>query len=161
MRARENGAKIIVVDPRTIQMSMMADLHLKLLPGTNVVLLNGLMNIIISEGLADDEFIANRTEGFEDLKKILPRYTPDYVEKIAGIPASELVQAAKMYGSAESSSIVYAMGITQHTTGVDNVLSCANLAMVTGNVIPYVGRTTFKALAIWGDCRTYILVTSR
>ena len=134
MRAKGNGAKIIVVDPRTTQMSMLADLHLKQLPGTDVALLNGLMNSIIGEGLADEAFIAARTEGFDQLKDTISNYTPEYVERVAGIPAAELVHAARMYGEAESASIVYAMGITQHTTGVDNVLSCANLAMMTGNV---------------------------
>ena len=134
MRAKAKGAKIIVVDPRTTQMSMLADLHLKQQPGTDVVFLNGMMNLIISEGLADEAFIAERTEGFEDLEKTVADYTPEYVENIAGIPAETLRQAAKIYGSVEKASIVYAMGITQHTTGVDNVLSCANLAMLTGNV---------------------------
>lgn len=134
MRAKEKGAKIIVVDPRTTQMSMLSDLHLKNRPGTDVAWLNGLMNVIISEGLADEEFIADRTEGFDELKEMVAKYTPEYVEKISGIPAEGLIQAAKMYGQVESASIIYAMGITQHTTGVDNVVSCANLAMLTGNV---------------------------
>ena len=134
MRAKEKGAKIIVVDPRTTQMSMLADLHLKQQPGTDVVWLNGMMNLIISEGLADEAFIKDRTEGFDDLKAAVAEFSPEYVEKIAGIPADELRQAAKIYGQAEGASIVYSMGITQHITGVDNVLSCANLAMLTGNV---------------------------
>jgi formate dehydrogenase alpha subunit len=134
MVAKENGAKVIVVDPRSTQMSMLADLHLKQQPGTDVVWLNGLMNLIISEGLADEKFIKERTEGFGDLKKAVADFTPDYVEKIAGIPEEDLRKAAAMYGKAESASIVYAMGITQHISGVDNVLSCANLAMLTGNV---------------------------
>jgi formate dehydrogenase alpha subunit len=134
MRAKENGAKIIVVDPRTTQMCMLADLHLKQNPGTDVVWLNGIMNFIIMAGLADSAFIESRTEGFEELKETVQAYTTDYVEKIAGIPAEDLVRAARMYGEADKASIVYAMGITQHITGVDNVLSCANLAMLTGNV---------------------------
>jgi formate dehydrogenase alpha subunit len=134
MRARANGSKIIVVDPRTTQMCMLADLHLRQQPGTDVAWLNGLMNVIISEGLADEAFIAERTEGFEELRENVAEYTPEYVEQVAGIPAEDLVLAARMYGEASSASIVYAMGITQHTTGVDNVLSCANLAMLTGNL---------------------------
>jgi formate dehydrogenase alpha subunit len=134
MRAKANGARIIVVDPRTVQMSMLADLHLKQRPGTDVAWLNGLMNVIISEGLADETFIAERTEGFDELKELVAGYTPERVQEITGIPAEGLVQAARMYAQAESASIVYAMGITQHTTGVDNVVSCANLAMLTGNV---------------------------
>jgi len=134
MRAKEKGAQVIVVDPRTTQMSMMADLHLKQQPGTDVAWLNGVMQVIISEGLADQEFIKERTEGYEDLEAAVEKYTPEYVEEISGIPAEQLRQAAKMYAEAERASIVYAMGITQHTSGVDNVLSCANLAMLTGNV---------------------------
>jgi formate dehydrogenase alpha subunit len=134
MKAKASGAKVIVVDPRTIQMSLLADLHLKQRPGTDVAWLNGMMNVIISEGLADEAFIAERTEGFEELKAMVSEYTPERVEEISGIPAEELVQAARTYAQAERASIVYAMGITQHTNGVDNVLSCANLAMLTGNV---------------------------
>ena len=134
MRAKAKGAKIIVVDPRTTQMSMLADLHLKQLPGTDVAWLNGMMNIIIAENLADEDFIKERTEGFDELNQIVAEYTPEYVEKIAGIPADDITNAAQIYGNAQAASIVYAMGITQHTTGVDNVLSCANLAMLTGNI---------------------------
>ncbi len=134
MRAKVKGARIIVVDPRTTQMSMFADVHLKQRPGTDVAWLNGMMNVIISEGLADEEFITERTEGFEELKNTVAEYTPERVEEITGIPADGLVQAARIYAQADSASIVYAMGITQHTTGVDNVVSCANLAMLTGNV---------------------------
>ena len=134
MKAKANGAKVIVVDPRTIQMSMLADLHLKQWPGTDVAWLNGMMNVIISEALADEAFIAERTEGFEALKEMVAEYTPERVQEISGIPADDLVAAARTYAQAERASIVYAMGITQHTNGVDNVLSCANLAMLTGNV---------------------------
>jgi formate dehydrogenase alpha subunit len=134
MRAKENGATVIVVDPRSTQMSMIADLHLQQLPGTDVAWLNGLMNLIIKEGLADKDFIKERTEGFEELKKAVKDYSPKYVEEISGIPADQLKEAARLYGKAESASIVYSMGITQHTTGIDNVLSCANLAMLTGNI---------------------------
>jgi formate dehydrogenase alpha subunit len=134
MRAKSKGAKIIVVDPRTTQMSMLADMHIKQQPGTDVAWLNGMMNIIIREGLADETFISERTEGYADLRETVAGYPPELVEEITRVPADELIKAAKMYGQAERGSIVYAMGITQHTTGVDNVLSCANLAMLTGNV---------------------------
>jgi len=134
MRAKEKGAKIIVIDPRTTQMSMLANLHLKQHPGTDVAWLNGLMHVIIIENLANQSFISERTEGFDELKELVAEYTPEYVEEITGIPDEDLIQAARIYGKAERASIVYAMGITQHTTGVDNVVSCANLAMLTGNV---------------------------
>ena len=135
LRAHEDrGTKLIVVDPRRIQMALHADLWLRQRPGSDVAWLNGLMNIIINEGLADQEFIANRTEGFDEVKEVVAKYTPDVVERISGIPQDELRQAALMYGQAESAAIVYAMGITQHTSGVDHVKACANLAMITGNL---------------------------
>ncbi len=134
MRAKAKGAKIVVVDPRTTQMSLLANLHLKQQPGSDVAWINGMMNVIINEGLADDVFIEKRTEGFDELKAAVAEFTPEYVEEISGIPAYDLVAAAKMYAEADAASIVYSMGITQHITGVDNVLSCANLAMLTGNM---------------------------
>jgi len=134
MRAVEKGAKLLVCDPRDIQLAQFAHLHLRHRPGTDVALLNGIMNVILSEGLEDKEFIESRTEGFEELKAVVAEYTPERVEEITGVPAADLVAAAKVYGSAERAAIVYAMGITQHTTGTDNVMSCANLAMLTGNV---------------------------
>jgi len=134
LRAVEKGAQLIVVDPREIQLAKFATLHLRQRPGTDVAWLNGMMNVIISEGLEDKEFIAERTEGFEELKAAVAEYTPERVEVITTIPADDLRQAARIYAKAEGAAIVYAMGITQHTTGVDNVLSCANLAMLTGNV---------------------------
>jgi formate dehydrogenase alpha subunit len=134
IRAQKKGAKVIVVDPRRIQVARMADLHLQQRPGSDVAWLNGMMHVIIEEGLHDHDFVQERTEGFEELKAAVAGYTPDRVEKISGIPAGDLKAAARLYANAERSAILYAMGITQHTTGVDNVVSCANLAMLTGNV---------------------------
>lgn len=133
-RAVERGAKLILVDPREIQLAHLAAIHLRQRPGTDVAWLNGMMHVIIQEGLWDEEFVRERTEGFEELKEVVAQYTPERVEAITGIPAEDLVKAARMYAQAEQASIVYAMGITQHTTGTDNVISCANLAMLTGNV---------------------------
>jgi predicted molibdopterin-dependent oxidoreductase YjgC len=92
------------------------------------------MNVILSEGLEDKAFIAERTEGVEGLQAAAQKYTPEHVEKLTGVPRDALVAAAREFGKAERASIVYCMGVTQHTTGVDNVKSCANLAMLTGNV---------------------------
>ena len=132
--AKEKGASLIVVDPRDIQMARMADIHLRQRPGTDVAWINGMMHVIIAEGLADREFIAERTEHFDELEALVAQYTPERVEEISGIPADDLRRAARIYAKADTGSILYAMGITQHTTGRDNVLSCANLAMLTGNV---------------------------
>ena len=132
--AKEKGAKLIVVDPRDIQVTRMADVHLRQRPGSDVAWINGMMNVIIAEGLADKGFIAERTENYDELKALVAEYSPERVQEITDIPADELRRAARLYGEAETASILYAMGITQHTTGRDNVLSCANLAMLTGNV---------------------------
>jgi formate dehydrogenase alpha subunit len=132
--AKERGARIIVIDPREIQVGRMADLYLRPRPGTDVAWLNGLMHVIISEGLEDKAFIESRTEGYEALRELVMQYTPERVEEISGIPADDLRAAARMYAAGKPSAILYAMGITQHTTGTDNVKSCANLAMLTGNM---------------------------
>ncbi|PIU55849.1 MAG: formate dehydrogenase subunit alpha [Chloroflexi bacterium CG07_land_8_20_14_0_80_45_17] len=134
LRAKEKGTKLIVVDPRAITLTQFADYHLRQRPGTDVAVFNGFMNVILANGLEDKKFIEERTEGFEELKETVKIYTPEHVEKITGIPKDKLFAAATTYAKAEHASIVYSMGITQHTTGVDNVSSSANLAMLTGNV---------------------------
>ena len=134
IKAAKAGATLIVVDPRKIQLTKFAKFHLKQNCGTDVAWMNGMMRVIIKEGLEDKEFIKNNTEGYEELKKTVEKYTPEYVEKITGIPAEELAAAARVFARSRKSSIVYSMGITQHTTGVDNVKSTANLAMLTGNI---------------------------
>jgi len=133
-RAIEKGAKLIVVDPRSIQIAKKAALHLRQKPGSDVAWINGLMHVIIVEGLANEAFVSERTEGYDELKALVAEYTPEKVEEISGIPADQLRQAARLYAQAERGAIVYAMGITQHTTGHDNVRSLANLAMLTGHV---------------------------
>jgi len=134
LRAKERGAKLIVVDPRRIQLAELADIYLRPRPGTNVAWLNGLMHVILKEGLEDKSFIAERTENFQALKEVVERYHPARVEAITGIPIPDLIAAARMFGQAERAAIVYCMGLTQHTSGTANVMSCANLAMLTGNV---------------------------
>ncbi len=131
---RDRGAKLIVADPRSIDLAEFAESHLQLKPGTDVALINGMMNVILSEGLQDTDFIEQRTKNFEAVKKLVKMYSPEYVEKITGVPAEKISEAARLYARADRASIIYSMGITQHTTGTDNVLSLANLAMMTGNV---------------------------
>jgi len=131
---RRRGAKLIVIDPRKIGLVDYADIWLCPKLGTNVAVLNGLMNVIIEENLYAKEYVAERTEGFEAMKEAVAKYTPDHVEKITGIPADDLRTAARLYAEANSASILYAMGVTQHSHGTDNVKSCANLAMLCGNV---------------------------
>lgn len=130
----ENGTKIIVADPREIEFAKIADIWLRQKPGSDVALLNAIMSVIMEEGLADMEFINNRTEDFSKLKAILAKYKPEDVEDITGISADEIRKAARLYAQAGAASIIYAMGITQHAHGTDNVLSTANLAMITGNI---------------------------
>jgi formate dehydrogenase alpha subunit len=131
---QKHGAKLIVADPREIDLVQYATLWLRQRSGTDVALFNGIMHAILAEGLEDRQFIDKRTEDFEKLKETTAKYTPEKVEKITGVPREKIVEAARIYAGAGAASIVYSMGITQHTTGTDNVLSLANLAMLTGNV---------------------------
>ncbi|MBI4778264.1 formate dehydrogenase subunit alpha [Candidatus Desantisbacteria bacterium] len=133
-KAVANGAKLIVLDPREIELADIAHLHLQQKPGTDVAWMNAMMNVILSEGLHDQGFIDSRCEGFEGFKAMVEKYTPEYSEEISGIPAEKIRDAARIYARAETACIVYSMGITQHTTGVDNVLCTANLAMLCGNI---------------------------
>ena len=128
------GVELIVVDPRRIKMCNFAHQWLRPNLGTDVAWINGLMHIIIKENLFDKLFVEKRTEGFEKLKQVVEKYTPEFVEKITGIPSHQLVETAKLYAGAKAASILYCMGITQHTTGTDNVKSLANLAMLCGNL---------------------------
>ncbi len=129
-----NGTKMIVVDPRRIKIATFADMWLRPNLGTDVAWINGLMHVIIKENLYDAEYVESRTEGFEELKQAVEKFTPDFVESITGIPAEQIEAAARMYAGAKAGSILYCMGITQHISGTDNVKSLANLAMLCGNV---------------------------
>ena len=128
------GTKLIVADPRSIELSSLADLHLPHKPGSDVALLNAMMNVIISEGLHDSKFVEERTEGFEDLAETVKKYTPEMAEDITGVARGDIIEAARLFAGAERAAILYGMGITQHTTGTDNVKSVANLLMLTGNM---------------------------
>lgn len=132
--AKKKGASLIVVDPRQIELADHADVFLQLRPGTNEALINGIINVIIEEGLADDQFIAERTEGYKEMAAVVKKYTPEYVEGITGVAAGDIREAALLYAKAESAGIYYTMGITQHTNGTNSVMAVANLAMVTGNM---------------------------
>ncbi|MEQ1714339.1 MAG: molybdopterin-dependent oxidoreductase, partial [Hyphomicrobium sp.] len=130
----ESGAKIVVVDPRRIEMVNHADVWLRPKNGTNVAVLNGLARVILKAGLADPDFIAARTENWDAYVANLERYTPEYVEQVSGVPASRLIEAAMIYGAAERGMLLWGMGITQHLTGVDGALAMANLCLLTGHV---------------------------
>lgn len=132
--AVRNGAQLIVADPRKIPLVKFATLWLRHKPGTDSVLLNSIMHVILQEGLEDKDFIAKRTEGFAEFVPTLDEFTPEFAEKITGVPAAEIVKAARIYGQAENAGIYYAMGITQHVFGTNNVHAVGNLAMLTGNL---------------------------
>jgi formate dehydrogenase alpha subunit len=133
-RAVDNGAKLLVIEPRRIPLSHQATLFLQPRPGSDVAWINGLMHVIIKEGLADLGYVKRRCEGFDELSQTVAKYDPDRVSKMTGIPSGDIVEAARLYARGKPSSIAYAMGITQHVTGTDNVKSLANLAMLCGNV---------------------------
>jgi len=128
------GAKLIVADPRSTELGEYATAKLHHKPGTDVALINGLMHVIIRDGLEDKEFIRERTEGFEDMRQLVEEYTPEVVETITGVPQADTEAAARLFGEVKSACILYGMGITQHTTGTDNVKSVANLLLLTGNI---------------------------
>ena len=104
------------------------------MPGTNIALLNGMMNVILKEGLEDRDFIDRRTEGFEKLEKLVGEYPPERAAEITGVPAEKIIEAARLYAKADKAMIIYSLGITEHTTGTNNVMCLGNLAMLTGNV---------------------------
>ncbi len=132
-----NGAKLIVADPRKIPLVKFATLWLRHRPGTDATLLNSIMNVILAEELEDKKFITNRTEGYEEFVKSLESFTPEYGEEITSVPAEDIKKAARIFASAHNAGIYYAMGITQHVMGTNNVCAVGNLAMVTGNVGKY------------------------
>ncbi len=134
LKGQARGAKVIVLDPRLNQIGRWADIFAHFKPGTDVALFNGIMNVIISEGLADDAYVAARTESFDELKAVVEKYTPEKVAEITDVPADMVREIARTYAKNKPGAIIYAMGITQHTTGVDNVKSVANLAMLCGNL---------------------------
>ncbi len=136
IKAKKAGAKLIVADNRIIRLARMADLHIRHKNGTDVVLLNAMMQVIIREGLWNRTFVETRTEDFEKLKEVVldRRYSPEEASLVTGVPADQIREAARLFAKAPKAMIVYSMGITQHSHGVDNVRSVAHLAMLTGHV---------------------------
>ena len=128
------GTKLIVVDPRTTEFAKMAAIHLHHKPGTDVALVNAIMHVIIEENLHNKKFIQERTEGFEQLAETVKKYTPEMAEKITGVPKADIIKAARLFAGVDKAAVLYGMGITQHTTGTDNVKTLANLLMLTGNI---------------------------
>lgn len=133
-QAVKNGTRLIVVDPRDIGLSKVADIHLKLRPGTNVAFANGMMHVMIREGLIDREYIEKFTEGFEEMRQIVAEYTPEKVGEICHIDPDQLVEAARMYAAAGKAPIIYCLGVTEHSTGTEGVMSMSNMALMVGKL---------------------------
>ena len=131
---RKRGAVLIVADPRRIALTDFATIHLRHKPGTDVALVNGLMHIILARQWEDTQFIEERTEGFEALKTVLEDYPPETTSEITGISVDQLYHTAELLSQNKPTSVLWAMGITQHITGVRNVMSLANLQMLLGNM---------------------------
>ncbi len=133
-KLKEGKAKLIVVDPRRIELVEYSDFWLRPRLGTDVALINGMMNVILSEGLEDSAFIESRTSGIDELRKVLAQYTPERVEEITGVPGGQIIEAARLYGKAGRASLFYGMGVIHNIHGTDNVSALCNLALLTGNV---------------------------
>jgi len=134
IRAAKGGGKLIVANPREIDLCRFASLWLQHSPGTNVALLMGMMRVIVDEGLFASDFIKDKCEDFDAFKESLEDFNLDFVEQVTKVPKAQIIEAARMFATNCPATIIYAMGITQHSHGTDNVLAIANLAMLTGNV---------------------------
>ena len=130
----KRGVKLVVADPRRIDITEFAALHVQQRPGTDVALINGLMHIMLKNGWQDQAFIDGRCEGFEDFKATIEAYTPESVARTTGVSVEDLTQAAELLALNKPMAVIWSMGITQHTTGVSNVLSLGNLQMLLGNM---------------------------
>jgi formate dehydrogenase major subunit/formate dehydrogenase alpha subunit len=133
-KAVRNGATLVVADPRRIWLTKLAKRHLQLRPGTDVWLLNAMMNTILSEGLQDEEYIRAHTEDFDAVREVVMRYTPEDAEKVTGVPAEAIRVTAREYASERHAAVFYTLGITEHACGVDNVWSLSNLVLMTGHL---------------------------
>jgi formate dehydrogenase alpha subunit len=133
-RAAQRGSKLIVADPRRTELAEHAHLWLRLRPGTDNALIDGILHTIISNGWHDAEYIAERCEGFDDLWETVKDFTAERAAAITGVPAADIVKAAELYATTRRAGIYYTLGITEHTVGTANVMNLANLAMITGHI---------------------------
>ena len=133
-RARDKGAKLIMVDPRVTPLARTCDLHLPVRPGTDSALMTGILRVLIEEGYVKDEFIANYTAGWEETKAAALNFSLEEASRISGVTVEDIQKAGRMWGQAETSFLLHARGIEHHTKGVDNVLSCINLVLATGRI---------------------------
>src|SRR5262245_15311268 len=133
-RARDNGARIIVIDPRLTPIARTADLFLPVRPGRDSALMNGLLHVCLARGWIDHDFIAQHTQGFNEVRETVASYTPERVAEITGVPATAIVQAAEWWGTAPTAMLLHARGIEHHTQGTENCLACINLVLATGKI---------------------------
>jgi assimilatory nitrate reductase catalytic subunit len=133
-RARDNGAKIIVIDPRMTPIARTADLFLPVKPGRDSALANGILHVMIESGWIDQDFIDHHTEGFEQVRKLVATYSPEFTETITGVPAASIVRAAEIWGPAETSMLLHARGVEHQVKGVENCLSYINLVLASGRI---------------------------
>ena len=133
-KARDAGAKIIVIDPRITPIARTADLFLPVKPGRDSALANGILHLMIKNGWTDNDFIKEHTNGWEDAVKQVEKFTPEYTQNITGVPAQSIIEAAKLWGEAETSMLLHARGIEHHTKGVENVLSYINIVLASGRI---------------------------
>jgi formate dehydrogenase major subunit len=128
------GARLVVIDPRRIDLAEMADVHVQARPGSNVAVFNGIARLLLDEGYADEEFLRTRASGVAELTAVLRDYPVDHAARLAGVPPETLATAARLYGASGRPAIVYGLGITEHAHGTDGVRTLANLAILTGAV---------------------------
>ncbi len=131
---QRNGARLIVVDPRQTEMTQFAELWLRQHPGTDTALFNAMAHVVVTEGLYNREFVAARTEGFDEYQASLMDKTPEWAAEITGVPAADICAAARIYASASAAAIYWGMGISQSTHGTANTLTLTNLALLCGHV---------------------------
>ena len=153
-QAALQGSKLIVVDPRRTELAEYAHLWLQLKPGTDNALVNGILHTIISNGWQDEEYIAERTEGFDDVWATVKDYPAERASEICGVPAATIVEAARLYATTPKAGIYYTLGITEHTVGTANVMNLANLGMITGHIgFPYAGVNPMRGQNnVQGSC---------
>ncbi|MGO8670193.1 MAG: molybdopterin oxidoreductase family protein, partial [Capsulimonadaceae bacterium] len=142
-RARDRGAKLIMIDPRVTPLARTADLHIPVRSGGDSALMNGILHVVIARGWIDRDFIDTCTTGFDDVRRTVEKYTPEFAGALSGVDPPLIVRAAEMWGPAKTSFLLHARGIEHHTKGVENVLSCINLVLATGRIgRPGCGYTT-------------------
>ncbi len=128
------GAKLVVLDPRRTELAKLADVHVQLNPGSNVAVINALQHVVLNEGLIDESFIANHTEGFEAYRATFDELTPEWAESISKVPADTIRAAARMYASAGTALILWGLGVTEAAHGTNSVFGLINLGLMTGNM---------------------------